>query len=169
MIKLKRDDNGQYSCVLRSSTMVKYWDKFYKDYDASVYSYIPLSFIFIFNIAIVVKLIRAKLSGGTGSLSLSKTSYSLTVMLVTVCLVFALLTIPYSITYEASSNVSAVSYALVLTALYSNHAINIVFYMAANKRFRAEVIKKLCGKYGQKIQPEITHTDQAEGSTLNNN
>ncbi len=168
MINITRNDNGQYSCVIRSSTMAKYWDKFYKDYDAAVYSYIPLSFMFIFNTAIAIKLIRAKLSAGTGSLTLSKTSYSLTIMLVTVCLVFALLTIPYSITFEASSNVSAYSYALIYVAMYSNHAINIMFYMAANKRFRAEVIKKLCGKYGQKIQPEITRTDQADGSTLNN-
>ncbi len=166
MIKLSRDDNGQYSCQLKSSAAIKYWDTFYKDYDATVYSYLPLTSIFIFNTAIVAKLVKAKLSTGTDSLALSKTSYRLSVMLISICLVFALLTIPYSITYETSSDVSAYSYALITAALYSNHAINIVFYMMANKRYRAEVIRMICGKYGQKIQPEISLTD---GTHVNNN
>ncbi len=36
--------------------------------------------------------------------------------------------------------------------MYTNHTINIFFYMASNKRFRAEVLRVVTGKASQ-VQP----------------
>ena len=98
--------------------------------------------------------VKAKLtSGDAENKSLSKTSYSLTIMLITTCIVFACLTMPWAIMYEnSSSNVSALGYAFIVLAMYTNHTINIFFYMASNKRFRVEVLRVVTGKASQ-VQP----------------
>ncbi len=65
--------------------MQDYWDNFYKYYDSIMYSYLPLSTMLVFNVAIVTKLVVAKMkrsSDTVGGTSLSKTSHSVTVMLV---------------------------------------------------------------------------------------
>ncbi len=144
--------------------MVKYWDMFYNNYNSTVYCYFPFSTMFILNIAIVTKLLHAKLGNNKGSVTLSKTSYGLSVMLVVTCLVFAVCSFPFALFYEAKIETSAVSYALIVVAFYTNHSINIIFYMIANKRFRAMVLKVICGKLF-KIEPE----EMSAGSTATSN
>ena len=138
--------------------IINYWNKFYKHYDSLVYSYLPLSSMFIFNIAIVSKLLIAKwqqkTGGGAGSVTLSKTSHSVTIMLVGICVLFAILTTPYAVMYNVSSNISSYSYAIWYQLVYINHSVNFLVYMVTNKSFRRELIKKLCPNLGiTKVQP----------------
>ena len=159
-----RHADSKWMCHLRSEAVVKYWNIFYTYYNSTVYCYFPFSTMFILNIAIVIKLLHAKLGDNKGSVTLSKTSYGLSVMLVVTCLVFAICSFPFALFYEAKIETSAITYTLIVIAFYTNHSINIIFYVIANKRFRAMVLKVICGRLF-KIEPEET----VGGSTVTSN
>ncbi len=57
-MKVKETGPGVWDCVLRNEDIIKYYDAFYKHYDAFVYSYVPLSLMFVINVAIVFKLVQ---------------------------------------------------------------------------------------------------------------
>ena len=145
MVKLKKDENGRWSCPSRNENTQRYHAMFYKHYDAIVYSYLPLSSMLFFNVAIVGKLVaakcRKKTEGAVGSTALSKTSNSLTFMLIGVCLLFALLTTPYAVMYRLGAEVASYYFALWYQLIYLNHSINFFVYVIANNRFRKEVVK----------------------------
>ena len=161
------DENGRFSCNMKSASLNRYYKSHYLEYDNIVYSYFPLTALFLVNNAIIAKLMKAKLSPGNtaGGVTLSKTSYTLTIMLVTICLVFGLLTLPYAILHKTNS-FSTPTHALITSALYLNHAINFEFYLASNKKFRVEFFGIFCGKCASAIHPEITMV--SEGNSINN-
>ena len=61
LIDARMTPSGQWRCVMENADTQRYWDVFYKHYDSLVYSYIPLSAMFVFNTAIIAKLLLAKL------------------------------------------------------------------------------------------------------------
>ena len=85
LIKAIKKPDDRWACTYANKNMQEYWDSFYKYYDSIMYSYLPLSTMLVFNVAIVTKLVVAKMKRSSdmiGGTSLSKTSYSVTVMLV---------------------------------------------------------------------------------------
>ena len=80
-INLVKTD-GKWICLIKPNTASKaYYNAFYHHYDAMVYSYFPLSSMLIFNIAIIAKLLVAKVEkkkGNVGNVSLAKMSDSVT-------------------------------------------------------------------------------------------
>ena len=134
--------------------------------------FLPLSSMLVFNSLIVAKLISARVrkhggsstaggstaggstSGGStaGGTAMSKVSDSVTVMLVAVCVLFAVTTTPYAAMYNVNSDVSTLKYALMIQGIYINHSANIFIYLIFNKRFRSECKAILCGK-SSKVEP----------------
>ena len=164
-----KDENGRHACNIKPGTPAhSYYLAFYHYYDATVYSYLPLSSMFIFNTLILVKLIPAKMAkkDGTtaaGNTTMSKVSDSVTVMLVAVCIFFAVMTTPYAAMYGINSDVSTLKYALMLQGIYINHSMNFVIYMIFNKRFRSEV-KNIFHLRSSKVDPTNAHAIHAEGN-----
>ncbi len=131
-------DNGSGSCIMINSNTRKYL-KTYLKIDATLYSYLPLSFMFIFNSLIIGKLLWAKRKSRNGqvdSLALSKAATGVTVMLVSVSVMFIVFTLPYVIVYKAVNNVSSIAYAVALLLMYVNHSANIIIYSSANSIFK---------------------------------
>ncbi len=94
LIKAIKKPDDRWACTYANKNMEQYWDSFYKYYDSIMYSYLPLSTMLVFNVAIVTKLVVAKMkrsSDTVGGTSLSKTSHSVTVMLV--CIIVTIVTI----------------------------------------------------------------------------
>ncbi len=173
MVDLVQDENGRFACKVKQGTPARtYYITFYHYYDATIYSYLPLSSMLVFNSLIVAKLISARVrkhggsstaggstaggstSGGStaGGTAMSKVSDSVTVMLVAVCVLFAVTTTPYAAMYNVNSDVSTLKYALMIQGIYINHSANIFIYLIFNKRFRSECKAILCGK-SSKVEP----------------
>ncbi len=168
MVKLKKDEHGRWSCPSRNENTQRYHALFYKHYDAIVYSYLPLSSMLFFNVAIVWKLVaakcRKKTEGAVGSTALSKTSNSLTYMLIGTCLLFALLTTPYAVMYRLGAEVASYYFALWYQLIYMNHSINFFVYVIANNRFRKEVAKLFGCDKPSKVEPEGSTATTAAGT-----
>ena len=169
MVDLIKDKNGRYACNIKPGTPAhSYYFTFYHYYDATVYSYLPLSSMFIFNTLILAKLIPAKMAkkaGKTrpGRTSISKISDRITVMLVAVCIFFAVMTTPYAAMYGINSDVSTLKYALMLQGIYINHSMNFVIYMIFNKRFRLEM-KNIFLLRSSKVISTTSYLNQSERS-----
>ena len=168
LVDLVKDKNGRHACNIKPGTPARsYYLAFYHYYDATVYSYLPLSSMFIFNSLIVAKLIQAKCGkkegGGAGSTTMSKVSDSVTIMLVAVCILFAITTTPYAAMYGINSDVSTLKYAFMLQGVYINHSANFIIYMIFNKRFRSEV-KTICGCRSAKVGEVNSYSIQTDGT-----
>ena len=149
-------DNGSGSCVMINSKTRKYLQTYLK-IDATLYSYLPLSLMFIFNSLIIAKLLWAKRKsqrGEVNSLALSKAATGVTIMLICLSVMFILFTLPYVIVYKAVNNVSSVTYAVALLLMYANHSSNIIIYSLSNTRFRTALKQSMlaCCK-SRKILP----------------
>ncbi len=150
MVNLAKSSAGKYSCSIDPGSLAHtYYNAFYFYYDITVYSYLPLSAMSVLNALIIAKLVAAKLhvkDGNTsaGGTTMSKVSDSVTVMLVAVCVLFAVSTTPYAVIYGNNTDKTTVKYAIMAQCFYVNHSANIFVYLIFNKRFRAECSKLVC-------------------------
>ena len=137
--------------------------------DSVIYSYAPFIIMAITNSAIIYKFIKAKManrSAGTESTNqaLSKNAFKGTVMLITVSVMFFLLTGPVAIVYNVVNVAPPYVQITVVLMRYLNHSINGVLYIISGSRFRAELMKtfpfRLCGK-----QRDLNHSNSTVNST----
>ena len=121
-----------------------------KYFDSFIYSYLPIVFMTLFNVAIILKLTLARFQNKTESSSLSKAAKGITVMLIGVSILFITCTLPYAIIYSIDSNLSTYVYAVQAILVYINHSVNIIVYSITNSQFNKE-LRKLIGCKGNKI------------------
>ena len=168
---LVQDDNGRYACNIKRGTPARtYYVTFYHYYDATIYSYLPLSSMLVFNTLIVAKLISARLQRkdgalAAGSMTMSKVSDSVSKMLVACSMLFAVTTTPYAIMYNVNSDVSTLKYALMIQGIYINHSANIIIYLIFNPRFRSECRAIFCGR-SHRVAPGGTRGDTNQPETM---
>ena len=118
--------------------------------DSVLYAFGPFSIMIIINSAIVIKFMLARrrnTQGGTQSTSqaLSKVATRGTAMLVTVSVMFILLTGPLAMGTTLEMQFHPMVQILVFTVpQYLNHSINAVLYSIVGTRFRTELMKVLC-------------------------
>ncbi len=157
-------------CIMINEKLTRYF-KTYLYMHSAFYSYIPLSLMFIFNTAIILKLCvaRYKKKNDTGNVTLSKAAKGVTSMLVGTSVLFILLTMPHAILFDPGmqADFSGLSRAIVILLMYLNHAINIVAYSFGNRRFRKEMLHLLCSWRGSSIQPLESVTNSTAMSAKN--
>ncbi len=127
--------------------------------DAFIYSFIPLTLIFIFNLLIILKLKEksvisdSKVQGSCDGQSDSNTMRQVTIMLLTVAICFLVLTSPIAVILVVehiwdpyqSDPLTQATYSMVRrivnNMMYLNHAINFMLYMGTGTGFRRQLIK----------------------------
>ena len=140
--------SGNKFCALIGKYLVPVWSV-----DAVLYSFGPLALMFITNIAIVFKFMKAKFKSNkstkTNNQALAKSSTRGTAMVVTVSVTFLLLNsleglkkaVPRLLLKEIPW------YRVVMNSTcYLNHSINGVLYCIVGTRFRTELSKIVCRK-----------------------
>ena len=120
--------------------------------DSVLYSFGPLTIMFITNFAIVFKFTRAKCkqnSTASTNQALSKSATRGTAMVVTVSVTFLILTTPTALDQALWPNIklsnNAVYSIIKNFAQYLNHSINGILYCVVGSRFRNELLKLFCG------------------------
>ena len=119
--------------------------------DSTLYSFLPFCNMIITNFAIFFKLIRAKYktkhgSSESTSQALSKSATKGSVMLITVSIMFIILTGPVVIAYAISVSPDPILNAVFIIMQYTNHSINGLLYCIVGSKFRKELVKTLgCG------------------------
>ena len=156
IINAKESASGSVSCTTTSIFAASYND-LYKYFDSLIYSYLPIAFMTLFNVAIILKLALARFQNKTESSSLSKAAKGITVMLIGASVLFITCTLPYAIVYSIDSNLSTYVYAVQAILVYINHSVNIIVYGITNGQFNKE-LRKLVGCKRNKI--ESTSTNQ---------
>ena len=134
--------------------------------DLVLASVLPFSVMFLSSIAISVKLyMQSKIGGGSGG---NKTT-TISIMLITVCLVFILCTLPVTI-FLADSDYFLHRYGCCFTwhiiwpllsiLMYTNNAINFLLYSISGPRFRDELRRMFpcCKKHIIDVEPSINET-----------
>ena len=154
-------DTGGKSCGTINQNVYNYYNGAFMKIHATIYSYIPLSLMALFNIAIIIKLYIARQQAREGKVNtntMSKAARSVTIMLISVSILFMIFTFPYAIVYNGQlrQSFSGVTRAVVILLMYTNHAVNIVVYCAANRKFRRELLRMVCGWRGQDVYPDET-------------
>ena len=121
--------------------------------DSILYSFGPFALMFMTNLAIVIKFMKAKCrSNSTESTNqaLSKAATRGTAMVVTVSVTFLLLTAPTGVAYVQSFIIRLEDVPLYRVFMnltrYLNHSINGVLYIIVGSRFRSELLKLFCRK-----------------------
>ena len=115
--------------------------------DYTLYSYGPFTIMALCNGAIIYKFMQASCArdqGGTESTNqaLSKAANKGTAMLITVSIMFLVLTGPVAIIDNSvGDKVHPITYAIMVLLRYINHSINAVLYCMSGSRFRNEVMK----------------------------
>ena len=135
--------HGRLACIAISDSYLE----FYEITDSLLYSYFPLTVLFLCNIAIIIKLLVSKYKSGeneASGTSLSKAAVNITVMLVSACILFIVCTMPYAVLYQVKIDVSTYSYAAFILLMYTNHSVNIIVYWFTNSQFRREVLRLFC-------------------------
>ena len=141
--------------------------------DATLYSFAPFAIIGLLNLAIIYKFVKAKLESVQASKTestnqaLSMSAMRGTTILITVSIMFILLTGPgeimSSITHYPHPPVKAVVY--ISTCV--NHSINAVLYCIVGSRFRQEVLKILCcRKVNLHRNTEVENSVNSSHSTI---
>ena len=126
-----------------------YWSIF-RLTDSVLYSFGPFSIMIIMNSAIIIKFILAKRRSShsnteSTSQAMSKAATRGTAMLVTVSVMFILLTGPLAIGTALEMQFHPMVQILVFTIpQYLNHSINGVLYCVVGTRFRKELMNALC-------------------------
>ena len=123
----------------------------YYQFDAFLYSFIPLSVMFAANCLIIFKFFMAKWKnrhGETGSVNqaMSKSAVKGSVMLLTISFAFVILTSPICIN-NLMKDPPRLLYGITVILQYLNHSINGVLYCITGSRFRQELIGlfNVCG------------------------
>ena len=139
--------SGNQDCVLNGKYIVSLWS-----IDSVLYSFLPLSLMFITNAAIVFKFMRAKCkqnSTESTNQALSKSATRGTAMVVTVSVTFLLLNTPEGLKNAVPSLLlEEIPWNRVFMNItsYLNHSINGVLYCIVETKFRTELSKIFCGK-----------------------
>ena len=137
--------SGLPSCV-----PTKYYHNIFLSVDSVLYSFGTFVLMFVINFAIALKFIRAKcnLSNSTESTNqaLSKSATRGTAMVVTVSVMFLILTAPTSVNYALHKWYPLAArfplYGVFMNVTqYLNHSINGVLYCIVGTRFRMELFK----------------------------
>ena len=155
IINAKESSSGSASCTTTSDFAASY-NNLYKYFDSFIYSYLPIAFMTLFNVAIILKLTLARFQNKTESSSLSKAAKGITVMLIGVSILFITCTLPYAIIYSIDSNLSTYVYAVQAILVYINHSVNIIVYSITNSQFNKE-LRKLIGCKGNKIDSSCSN------------
>ena len=140
----------------------EYFEKFIRPWIGLVaYAFVPITLIFIFNVVIVVMLLKhnrmkAKKEMTTTSRQPSDAKLSsMTAMFLSVSIVLLVLLIPsisiyVSIPYWAEDPESQATLSLVLaitdTLVHTDHSINFFLYCLTGRKFREEFVSMLCRK-----------------------
>ena len=127
----------------------------YKHLDSILYSYFPFAVMSICNVAIIIKLLMAKHKSKPDSTALSKGAKRITIMLVSVSVLFIICTLPYAVLYQVNLDVSTYSYTLIILLMYTNHSVNIIVYYVTNSQFRRELRKMFCYKVNSQVHPSM--------------
>ena len=93
----------------------------------------------------------------SGNVSLTKAAKRITIMLVSVSVLFIVCTLPYAVVYQVDLNVSTYSYTVIILLMYTNHSVNIVVYYTTNNQFRKELRKMICCK----VQVHPANTEES--------
>ena len=116
--------------------------------------------MFACNIVIVLKLLLAKYkktadNNEIGNMSLSKAAKGITIMLISVSVLFIVCTLPYAVIYQVRIDVSTYSYAVIILLMYTNHSVNIIVYSFTNKQFKKEMQRMLfrCNVNSNRVMP----------------
>ncbi|XP_041374812.1 growth hormone secretagogue receptor type 1-like [Gigantopelta aegis] len=141
--------SGYSSCWIVGDETTKYFvGKIYPWIDSVVYFLIPVTSLFVLNIAMIVKMRSRQSFTETGQ-------RQMTVMLLLVTFAFLILTGPMGIvlmlgryswhpeTVEEKA-VSKLIHSIVDNMMYANHAVNFVLYCMSGRRFRDEVKDMFC-------------------------
>ena len=139
--------SGYKICVSDSNFRNVYF--VYFRVDAFLYSFVPFALMFITNVAIVFKFMKAKCQSRLGNFTestnqaLVKSAVRGTAMVVTVSVTFLLLTAPISV-YSASPTWTPLFEhplfrAYMYLSEYLNHSINGIVYCIVGSRFRREM------------------------------
>lgn len=139
----------------------------YNRIDSALYSFAPFVIMGITNLAIIYKFTKAKLlsaRNGTGSTSqaLSKSSLRGVATLVTVSIMFILLTGPEAVVYSITNYPHPVLHGVLRATATLNHSINSVLYCIVGTRFRQELINTLCCR--RKKNPFYSNGSMSNGS-----
>ena len=140
--------SGNKDCVRNEKYTVALWSV-----DSVLYSFGPLALMFLTNIAIVFKFMRAKCKSNKSSevtkQALAKAATRGTAMVVTVSVIFLLLNTPEGLKNAVPSlALEEIPWYRVFMNFtsYLNHSINGVLYCIVGTRFRLELYKIFCRK-----------------------
>ena len=122
------------------------YTRIYDRIDSFLYSLGPFTIKGAANVAIIYKFLLEKSQarhGGTESANqaLSKATLKGTAMLITVSIIFLLLTGSMSVTFLVTRHIHPIRYAVLIILKYLNHAINGVLYCISGSRFRDELLR----------------------------
>ena len=141
-----KDGDGRLGCIAMSDFNLKV----YQLSDSILYSYIPLIIMFLCNTAIIIKLILTKYqsigASNNRNLSLTKATTRITIMLVSVSVLFITCTLPYAVVYQIDLDRSTYLYTIIIVLMYTNHSVNFIVYYATNNQFRKELHNMFCCK-----------------------
>ena len=121
----------------------------YNRFDSLLYSFVPFAIMGVTNSAIVFKFAKAKLSSthnetDSTSQALSKSSMrGVAATLVTVSIMFIILTGPEAVVYSITHYPHPVVNGVLHATATLNHSINSVLYCIVGSRFRQEMIDTL--------------------------
>ncbi|CAH1797157.1 unnamed protein product [Owenia fusiformis] len=147
--------------------------------DGAVSSYLPFFILIISNIVIAIQLLRsAEMRKKTMNVSKQSgdSTASLSIMLITISMVFLVLTGPvvvYLITWDqwhedkSHANISKLRlvWACLNMLLYSNYCVNFFMYCLSGKRFRSEMMI-LFRCTSRKRNGHLRNSTMATGSTM---
>ena len=173
---------GSASCWIVGDETTKFFaGKIYPWIDSFIYSILPMTSLFVLNIAMIVAMKRATRSrhtmhsSGQHDLVESGRQTQLTVMLLLVSFAFLVLAGPMGIVLMLNRYswhpetlwqlaVSKLVHSVVDNMMYANHAVNFGFYCVSGRRFRLEVKKMFCLMCRAKDAPP-THSNAFQNST----
>ena len=163
---------GEKHCWLTNAPLSYY--PVFTTIDSALYSFAPFTIMGIANCAIVYKFMRAACQSGAGGTestnqALSKSASKGTAMLITVSLVFLILTGPIAIYLTITTDLDPMAQTITVLMRYVNYAINAVLYCMSGSRFRGELIKifpfSLCRKKRELNQSSRTYSSSFVNST----
>ena len=141
--------NSSYHCL----TVGISWENL-RAVDSALYAFGPFTIMFITNVTIVFKFMRAKCQNNSTESTdqaLAKSATRGTAMVVTVCVAFLLLTAPTGVHNTLGAlTVHPVYRAFMNLTQYLNHSISGVLYCIVGSGFREELFKVICRK--QKLE-----------------
>ena len=158
---------GFYVCFFGNN-----YGKIVQAIDSGLYSFLPITLMFITNFGIVVKFMKAKCkSNSTESTNqaLVKVATRGTAMVVTVSATFLILTAPTAVDQALLNFIHLESYMMYGLFMnftqYLNHSINGLLYCIVGSKFRKQLLKILCRKEGPD-DISASHSDRSRTTSV---